>query len=520
MSTPSPARFSRFTVRQALLAATAVVVLVAVAAPQFVQPVQAQLQAPAGSARAQNPGFADVVDRVKGAVVSVQITRAGDDAQAANAGPRGGGGAVPGLPDLPPDHPLNRFFREFQERAPARPDQRGEGRQGQRQQPQRAPTSQGSGFFISADGFIVTNAHVVRGGSGFTVVMDDGVRLPARLIGADDRTDLAVLKAERPQPFPFVGFTKTTSRVGEWVVAIGNPFGLGGTVTAGIVSARGRDIGAGPYDDFLQIDAPVNRGNSGGPTFNLDGEVIGINTAIYSPTGGSVGIGFAIPAATAERVIAQLRSNGSVTRGWLGVSIQPVTEELARTLNLPSARGALVSEPQADGPAAKAGIRAGDAILTVNGQQITDGRDLARRVADIAPGTTARVELIRGGERRTINVEVGTLPNQQAAATRPQGERGNEPRPTTIPTLGLTIAPTREGGRGVVIVRVEPESRAASQGLRRGDVIVEVAGEAVGTPQELQAQLEAARSTGRNSVLTRVRTGERSRFVALPIDRS
>ncbi len=490
----------RATLRSGLMAATAALALTALA-PAFATPAHAQLQ---GSARAQNPGFADVVDRVKGAVVSVQVQRAGEP-------PRDETGIAPGrgLPDLPPDHPLNRFFREFQERRSERPAPRGG------EQPRRA-VSQGSGFFISADGFVVTNHHVIAGGNAFTVVMDDGQRLVARLVGSDDRTDLALLKVDRQQPFPFVGFSRGAPRVGEWVVAIGNPFGLGGTVTAGIVSARGRDIGAGPYDDFLQIDAPVNRGNSGGPSFNLDGEVIGINTAIYSPSGGSVGIGFAIPAATAEAVIAQLRAGGSVTRGWLGVQIQPVTDEIARSLGLAATAGVLIADPQAGGPAARAGIRAGDVVLALDGRPVRDARELVRRVADLAPGSTARLDIVRAGDRRTIPVEIGRQPERTAAAAPAPGG-AQPPRPTNVPTLGLAVAPTREGGQGLVIVRVDPDGRAAERGLRRGDVITEVGGEPVATAGDLQRLMEDARGAGRNSVLARVRTGERSRFVAIPL---
>jgi len=379
----------------------------------------------------------------------------------------------------------------------------------------------------------------VRNGNRFTVIMDDGTRLEARLVGADPRTDIAVLRAERQQPFPFVEFSGgNPPRVGDWVVAIGNPFGLGGTVTAGIVSARGRDIGSGPYDDFIQIDAPVNRGNSGGPTFDQDGRVIGINTAIYSPSGGSVGIGFAIPASIAAPIVAQIRETGSVTRGFLGVMVQPITEEIGRSLGLQQAQGAIVADtPVRDSPAARAGLRAGDAIITVNGEAIRDARDLTRRVAALRPGQAANFEILRGGQRQTVAVEIGRLgDDRRAEQRRPgQGERDDEgtesgkpnqqrgdggqqppPRQQTamIAGLGVSVLPGREG---VTVGRVDPNGPAAQRGIRSGDIILDVGGEPVARPEDVTARLDAARQQGRNSILLRVRSGDRSRFVAIPV---
>src|SRR5690606_26435082 len=295
------------------------------------------------------PSFADIVDKVSPAVVSVRVKA--DVQTTSSSGPEMFFD-MPGFENLPDGHPLKRFFREFrQDRPGARPEHHSRPR----------PVAQGSGFFISEDGYLVTNNHVVEGGAEFTVVADDGTEFDAKLIGTDPRTDLAVLKVDGDREFTYVSFGDNGNvRVGDWVVAVGNPFGLGGTVTAGIVSARGRDIGAGPYDDFIQIDAAVNRGNSGGPAFNLNGEVVGVNTAIFSPSGGNVGIAFAIPASTAKDVVDRLIEDGVVERGWLGVQIQPVTKDIADSLGLDSEKGALIADAQDDGPAKEAGIRAGD----------------------------------------------------------------------------------------------------------------------------------------------------------------
>lgn len=389
------------TLRSGLVGAAALAALIAgagfVAGPQASAPANAEplrLEAPLAM-----PSFADVVDRVKPAVVSVRVTadamRVSDEAPS----PRGRGG-----PDIEPGHPLYEFFRRFEEFGTPSP-------RGGPQEPRgpRRGASQGSGFFVSGDGYVVTNNHVVGRASEVEVVMDDGRTLPARVVGVDPRTDLAVLKVETQESLPYVALAEGRSRIGDWVVAIGNPFGLGGTVTAGIVSAEARDIGAGPYDEFLQIDAPINRGNSGGPTFNLTGEVVGVNTAIYSPSGGNVGIAFAIPAHVVTGVVSQLIENGEVTRGFLGVQIQPVTPEIAEAIGLEAARGALVAQPQEGGPAARAGLRSGDVILSVDGTAIEDHRSLTRLIAGYAPGTTASVEIMRRSERQVIQVEIGRL---------------------------------------------------------------------------------------------------------------
>ena len=357
-------------------------------------------------------GFADVVEKVKPTVVSVRVK--------ANTGTRtmGSNGNSP----IPPNSQMDRFFRRFGQADGVNPDD------SQRAPRNRLVTGQGSGFFISADGYAVTNNHVVDNADSVEITTDDGRTYTAKVIGVDPKTDVALIKVDGRGDFPYVRLADKPPRIGDWVVAVGNPFGLGGTVTAGIVSARGRDIGAGPYDDYIQIDAPVNKGNSGGPTFDVDGNVIGVNTAIFSPSGGSVGIAFAIPAATVKSVVAQLKDKGTVSRGYIGVQIQPVTAEIAESLGLKAAEGAMVSDPQANGPAARAGILAGDVITAVNGNLLKDARDLARQIGTMAPGTTAKLTVWRKGEEKVVSVQLGELPNQRAAsaATTEPGPNGGE----------------------------------------------------------------------------------------------
>jgi serine protease Do len=330
------------------------------------------------------PSFADLVEKVKPAVVSVRVKT-----QTAAAGDE------PSLDDIPPQ--LRRFFR----------DQEGP-RQG-KPKPQ-VGMAQGSGFFVSQDGYVVTNNHVVENAVEVQLVTDAGKTLDAKVVGTDPRTDLALLKVKDAGDYAYVKLADGKARIGDWVLAIGNPFGLGGTVTAGIVSAQGRDIGSGPYDDFIQIDAPINRGNSGGPTFNQNGEVVGVNTAIYSPSGGNVGIAFAIPASTVKQVVESLKKDGTVARGFIGVQIQPVTGEMADAIGLKEPKGALVAEAQGNGPAAKAGIRRGDTITAVNGEAIKDARELSRKIATFAPGTKTTITLFREGKSRDVTFEVGRQP--------------------------------------------------------------------------------------------------------------
>ncbi|WP_423790732.1 S1C family serine protease [Microvirga solisilvae] len=367
----------------------------------FVVPNTAHAELRSMSQPIQNvPSFADVIERVKPAVVAVKVkvqnvADRGDDED----GPRFS------APDLPPGHPMERFFRQFRDQMPG---ERG-GRGPRQERPRQFGQSLGSGFFISADGYVVTNNHVVDNASEVQVTMDDGKTLDAKVIGTDSKTDLALLKVEG-NDFPYVRLAGQKARIGDWVVAIGNPFGLGGTVTAGIVSAQHRDIGAGPYDDFIQIDASVNKGNSGGPTFNLSGEVVGVNTAIFSPSGGNVGIAFAIPASTVDQIVTSLKDKGSVTRGFIGVQMQPVTKEIAEAIGLKEAKGALVAEAMKDGPAAKAGVRTGDTIIAVDGQSINEAKDLSRKVAQVAPGKSLSLTLWREGKERTVTLEVASQP--------------------------------------------------------------------------------------------------------------
>ena len=384
---------------------------------------------------AQRPvGFADIVERVKPAVISVRVrVDAPRLSMQRQSSPFQQGS------------PMDRFFRRW-----GAPEGDDFGRDNsQRNQPEqrsqrptppgRNVTGQGSGFFITADGYAVTNNHVVDRATNVQVTADDGRTYEARVIGTDPRTDLALIKVDGRSDFPYVSLADAPPRIGDWVLAVGNPFGLGGTVTAGIVSANGRDIGAGPYDDFIQIDAPVNRGNSGGPTFDVNGHVIGVNTAIFSPSGGNVGIAFAIPASTVKSVVAQLRDRGSVTRGWIGVQIQPVTAEIAESLNLKSTQGALVAEPQAGSPAVTAGIRAGDIITQVNGNPVRDARELARTIGSMPPNTSVRLTVLRSGSEQQITLTLGELPNQREARATP--ERREQNRGTEIPRLGLTLSP-------------------------------------------------------------------------------
>ena len=455
------------------------------------------------SARAQQlpqkpVGFADIVEKVKPAVISVRVKMERPGNSHLN---NDNDEEIP----FPPGSPFERFFRRFgMPNLPNGP---------------QVVTGQGSGFFISADGYAVTNNHVVQNAESVRVTTDDGKSFTAKVIGTDPRTDLALIKVDGGN-FPFVKLAEETPRVGDWVLAVGNPFGLGGTVTAGIVSARGRDIGAGPYDDFIQIDAPVNKGNSGGPTFDVDGQVIGVNTAIYSPSGGSVGIAFAIPATTVKNVIAQLRDKGSVTRGWIGVQIQPVTPDIADSMGLKEAAGALVAEPQADSPAMKAGIKSGDVITQVNGAPVRDARQLARRIGTMAPGTSVTLTLIHDGQSRNVTLTLGTLPNEKQASNEPAHPK-DQSGDIDVPKLGFTLAPASKvagaDSNGVVVTAIADGGVAADQGLRVGDVILDVGGKPVATPAEVTQGVAEARKQGKHTVLFRVKSGEGTKYVALPL---
>jgi serine protease Do len=495
-----------YSLRAALLGAVALAALGGVAVETSVAPVSAaatNAQAPAVQAPAGPPSFADVVDRVKPAVVSVKVKLTDADQVDDEDSD-----AAPSLPDIPKNSPFYRFFRHF-----GMPGDNNDGAdRGDRTPHHHFAQAQGSGFFISGDGYIVTNNHVVDHASEVTVTTSEGKSMSAKVIGVDSKTDLALLKAEGSN-FPYVTFAAHTPRVGDWVIAVGNPFGLGGTVTAGIVSARGRDIGSGPYDDFLQIDAPVNHGNSGGPTFDAEGEVVGVNTAIFSPSGGSVGIGFAIASDVVKNVVQQLKDTGSVTRGWIGVQIQNVTADLADDLGLKEQTGALVAAAQKDSPAAAAGVKSGDVITAVDGETVADPHDLARRIAALGPKKTVKLALTRNGSPMTIDVTLGTMPAEKTAnaETRNSDDNGG----SALAKLGLTLRPAH-GQDGVVVAEVDPDGAAADKGLKQGDVILEVAGKSVNRPADVVDAIDAAKSGGKKSVLVRVKTNDGERYLTLP----
>jgi serine protease Do len=497
--------------RRVVLMASAAVIGAGVlfSGAQFATKPGAAFLSPAYAQTTQRPvGFADIVEKVKPSVISVRVKVDGG-ARTMN---------FEGDSPFPPGSPMERFFKRF-----GSPD----GQQGMPDTP-RSPRGrnftmgQGSGFFISADGYAVTNNHVVDKADSVEVTTDDGKTYTAKVIGADPKTDIALIKVDGRDDFPHVALADKAPRIGDWVLAVGNPFGLGGTVTAGIVSARGRDIGAGPYDDFIQIDAPVNKGNSGGPTFDVDGNVIGVNTAIYSPSGGSVGIAFAIPADTVKSVVTQLKDKGSVTRGWIGVQIQPVNADIADSLGLKNAEGALVAEPQPDGPAVKAGIASGDVITSVNGQAVKDARDLAKKISSLPPGSNVKLGIVSKGADKTVNVTLGELPREQRQARASTDERGDNTG-TEVPRLGLSLAPAGKvagaGSEGVVVTQVEPDGPAAAQGFRTGDVILDVAGKRVTSPDEVRKAFADARSGGKRTILLRVKSGESTKFVAVPLGR-
>ncbi len=457
-------------------------------------------------ARSAPESFADLAERLLPSVVNISTTQTVE------------AGKAPELPQLPPGSPFEDFFKEFFDR------------NGPQQRSRRA-TSLGSGFIISEDGYVVTNNHVIQDADEITVILSDDKRLTAELVGRDPKTDLAVLKVTSDIPLQPVKFGDSNlSRVGDWVVAIGNPFGLGGTVTAGIISARGRDINSGPYDDYLQTDASINRGNSGGPMFNLDGEVIGVNTAIYSPSGGSVGIGFAIPSGTVAPVIRQLRKFGQVKRGWLGVHIQQVTDEIAESLGLEEPEGALVASVIEDGPAAKSKIKAGDVILTFNGKRVSEMRLLPKIVADTEVEKAVKVEIWRGGKMVTLDVKVGELEDEVQTASTGSSKGSAKKGESYIDDLGLTLSSATDAlrekfkledkAKGVVITKVDDDGPAAEKGIRAGDLIVEIGQEEVSSPKQITTKIKEAKKQGRKSVLLLVEGQSGLRFVAIRIEKS
>ena len=464
-------------------------------------------------ADAMPASFADIIERVSPAVVRVEVERAIRPMPTTAEDPRRHRRSERHFDG---DHPRERFGD--------RPRHRHMPRHGH--SPRHAIHGVGSGFIVSADGYIVTNDHVIAGAESILVILDQGRSLTAEVIGRDPKTDLALLKIAADD-LPFVEFATQEPRVGDWVVTIGSPFGLGQTVTAGIVSARGRDLGAGPYDDFIQIDAPINRGNSGGPAFNLDGEVVGVNAALFSPTGVNVGIGFAISAALASEIVDDLRDDGEVERGWLGVHIQPVTDAIAASLGLglDEPRGAIVARVIEGGPAALAGVRQGDVVLGVDGRTVDSARDLPRLIADLEAGQGARLTLWRDGAEIELSVAVGD--QEQAAAEAMDDPASAQDTPRAV--LGMSLAPLDRATRqalgvaetveGVVVNEVTPRGPARRHGIARGDVIEKIGATPVTSVGDVLAGIDTARAAGREAVLLLVNRGGSQRYLALPIDR-
>jgi serine protease Do len=464
----------------------------------------------AANARTAPDGFADLAARLLPAVVNISTTQSVKRER----------GAGPQMPKLPPGSPFEEFFKEFFDRQQQRQDT-----------PKRRATSLGSGFIIDPGGLIVTNNHVIEGADEITAVLHDNRRLKAKVVGRDAKTDIALLRVKSNKPLPYVKFGDSDkSRVGDWVVAIGNPFGLGGTVTAGIISARARNINAGPYDDFIQTDASINRGNSGGPMFNLAGQVIGINTAIFSPSGGSVGIGFSIPANLAKPVIDQLKEFGRARRGWLGVRIQTVTEELADSMGLSEAQGALVANLTEGGPAEKAKLQVGDVILSFDGKPIEEMRSLPRIVAETPVGKATKVVVWRKGRKVTLKVKLGEFPEEEKVAAVSSRDSGSSKKSKALKTLGLTLAPVNDelrsrfkledDAKGVVVIDVDADSPAAENGVRPGDVVRKIGPNqvAVRSPGQVRKSVEKARKAKRKRLLFLFERDGNSRFVALSID--
>jgi serine protease Do len=473
----------------------------------------------AGAAQARGPdNIADVAEKVINAVVNVSTSQSVDNRNSATPSP-----------SLPPGSPFEEFFDEFFKN---RRGQQGDNNNNNQNRPNtpRRVNSLGSGFIIDPSGIVVTNNHVIADADEVTVILNDGTRLKAEVLGRDTKVDLALLRVKPEKPLTAVQFGDSDKlRLGEWVVAIGNPFSLGGTVTAGIVSARNRDIQSGPYDNYIQTDAAINRGNSGGPLFNLEGEVIGINTAIISPSGGSIGIGFAVPSKTAVAVIDQLRQYGETRRGWLGVRIQQVTDDIADSLNIKPARGALVAGIDEKGPAKPAGIEAGDVIIKFDGKDIKEMKDLPRIVADTPVGKDVDVTIVRKGKEESRVVKLGRLEDgEKQAALTPNKDAAPQEKTVVQKTLGLNLAnmsddlrkryKIKDTVKGVVITGVEAQSPAADKRLNAGDVVVEVSQEAVSDTDALQKRVDQLKKDGRKSALLLVANADGElRFVALSL---
>jgi len=452
------------------------------------------------------PSFATLAEQVKPAVVSIAITGKTN----VMAGMPGQGFKMPQFPE---GTPFGEFFKHFYDGQRGMP--------GEDNGAEQEFQAVGSGFVISEDGYVVTNNHVVENAEEINVVMQDGTQYEATIKGVDPKTDLALLKVKADKPLPYVELGDSDrAKVGEWVVAVGNPFGLGGTVTAGIVSARGRDIHSGPFDDFIQIDAPINRGNSGGPLFDNQGRVIGVNTAIYSPTGGNVGIGFAIPSNMAKDIIADLKANGKVARGWLGVQIQPVTEEIAESLDLKEKHGALVAGVEPGSPAEHAGIKRGDVIVSMNGEKLDDFKDLPRLVAKAKAGNESTFEVERQGKTRNIEVKIGSMPSDDVKVAL-----ANDAKNDDTPKLGVYLAELTPEARqrfridkdteGVLVAGVQNGSPASKAGIRAGSVINMVGQDTVKSPQDVIAKVKEAAKEKKSSVLLMVEQDGAQRFVAV-----
>ncbi|HXQ64999.1 MAG TPA: DegQ family serine endoprotease [Alphaproteobacteria bacterium] len=463
-------------------------------------------------AREAPTSFAPLVKEVAPAVVNVSTTE------------KVAGGPMMDLPfqDLPEDSPFRQFFKHYFN---------GPG-QGQGESHPMLQHSLGSGFVIDPSGYVVTNNHVVGKATEINVKLSDGTSYKAKLVGRDERTDLALLKIKADHALPAVAWGDSDkAEVGDWVMAVGNPFGLGGTVTAGIVSARGRDLHEGPYDSFIQTDAAINRGNSGGPMFNMDGQVIGINSAIYSPNGGSVGIGFAVPSALAKPVIEQLKEHGSVERGWLGVQIQEVTPDVAESLGLKVSAGALIAKVTKDSPSEAAGLRQGDVITRFNGKDIKELHDLTRVVADTRPGTHAEITVWRDGHETQVSVDVGKMPAKQVAETEePNSSVAPSASETKVASLGLTLGVLTADSRkelgldktvnGALVTDVKDGTVAAEHGLRPGDVIVKVGQAAVDGPKQAAERIEAAKKANQKAVLLLLDRRGNELFLALPFSQA
>jgi serine protease Do len=469
----------------------------------------AGLAGPPALAQTKPSNLADLVSQVADAVVNISATQTIEDKSAE--------GAMPDLPKGTPfDDMFEQFFKNHGMNGPPRP---------------RKSSSLGSGFVIDSSGIVITNNHVVGDANDIVVIFTDGRKLKAKVLGKDPKVDVAVLKVESDKPLKTVKFGDSDkTRVGDGVMAVGNPFGLGETVTAGILSARNRNIDSGPYDDFLQTDAAINKGNSGGPLFNMDGEVIGINTAILSPSGGSIGIGFATPSDTVVPVIDQLQKFGETRRGWLGVRIQPVDDAIADSLGLKEAQGALVAGVDPKGPAKPAGIETGDVIIKFNGKPIKEMRDLPRMVASQPVGAKTKVTVLRKGKEMDLDVTLGRLEDGEKQMAKVEDQDSDTPKPdATIKALGLALSPIddqarktfrlKEGAKGVVVTGVDTGSPAADKGLRPGDVIQEVNQQAVEKPADVATQIAALRKQGKKSALLLVGNGAGDvRFVALALN--